>query len=98
MMQPAETVQRKNAPKGSGANSAARRAFLKPQVRSIFVVVADIFGQQSFQMAFVDHDHVVEQVTPATFNPAFRHAVLPQTLIRRSDWSDPQRSDGWRNL
>jgi hypothetical protein len=47
------------------------------KVRSIFVVVADVLVHQSFQMPFIDNDHMVEQIPAAVANPPFRNTVLP---------------------
>jgi hypothetical protein len=41
------------------------------------MVVAHIFGHQPFQMALIQDDYVIQQVSSATSYPAFRNAVLP---------------------
>jgi hypothetical protein len=43
------------------------------------------------------HD-VIQQVSPATLNPAFRHTILPRALKRSSDRSHVQGPDCGRNL
>jgi hypothetical protein len=45
---------------------------------SILVVVADIFGEQAFEVSFVHRDDVVQQVPSTASYPALRHAVLPR--------------------
>ena len=49
-------------------------------MRAVFVIVADIIGEQSFQMKFIQRNDVIQQVPSAVFDPTLRHAVLPGTL------------------
>ena len=42
------------------------------------MVVADIFGHEALEMTFVEHDDMIEQVSPATADEAFRNAILPR--------------------
>src|SRR5690348_5422121 len=49
---------------------------------SIFMIVADSIRKQPLQMPLVDYDHMIDQVAPATLNPALGHAVLPGALVR----------------
>jgi hypothetical protein len=51
-------------------------------MRSVVVIIRDVFGQQSAKMAFVQGDDVVQQLPLATADPAFRHSVLPEALER----------------
>jgi hypothetical protein len=34
-------------------------------MRSVLMVVANIFGRQPLEMAFIQHDHVIEQISTA---------------------------------
>ena len=43
----------------------------------VFVVIIDVFVHEAFEMAFVQNDHVIEQIPAAGTNEAFRHSVLP---------------------
>jgi hypothetical protein len=52
---------------------------------SVFVVIVDVFFQQSSQMPLVQNDHVVKQLPAHTPNPALGDAVLPRTPKRGSD-------------
>jgi hypothetical protein len=63
MMQPAEPILRKDAPRGCGVNSVVGSSLPQPKMRAVFVIVADIFGEQTFQMAFVHRNHVNEQIS-----------------------------------
>src|SRR4029077_14342697 len=98
MMQAAEPGNRNDSVTIRQRHSIAGRPLGQTKVSSILVIIADILGEKPFQVPFVDRDHVIEQIAPATFNPALGYAVLPRTLLRRSDRGDPQRSDSWRNL
>lgn len=53
---------------------------LPTRVSPILVVIADEFSHEPFQVAFVEDDHMVEQVTPASADETFGDAVLPRTL------------------
>ncbi len=41
------------------------------------MVVVGVISEQPFQMAFIHRDYMIEQVSPAAFDPSFRHAILP---------------------
>ena len=45
----------------------------------ILVVVTDVLVHQTFQVAFVDNNHLVEQVPAAAADPARGDTVLPWT-------------------
>src|SRR5271169_4115571 len=51
----------------------------------VFVVIADVFVQQSSQVSLVQNDHMVKQLPTHTPNPALGDAVLPGTSKRGSD-------------
>jgi len=46
----------------------------------VFVVIAHIVGEDSFEVSFVQGDDMVNQVTPAGTHPALGNAVLPGAL------------------
>ena len=48
-------------------------------MRSIFVIVAEVFIQQAFQMPFIHHDHVVKEIPAAVANPTLGDTILPWT-------------------
>jgi hypothetical protein len=50
-------------------------------MRSVLVVIADVLIHQTFQMAFVENDYMVEQIATAVANPALGDTVLPRTSI-----------------
>jgi hypothetical protein len=45
-------------------------------MRSIFVVVTDVLTHQTFQMAFIQNDHMVEQIAAAVADPALGDTIL----------------------
>ena len=53
MVQPAESMTREDAAGSCGANPSDWRSLPEPEVRAVLVVVADVFGEQTFQMALV---------------------------------------------
>src|SRR5262249_2072079 len=58
-----------------------RRVFPQSIMNPILMIVAQVLTNQSSQVAFVDHDHLIEQFPPAAPHPSFRHPILPRTLI-----------------
>ena len=61
MMQPAQSILRKNAPRGGGANSVVRGSLPQPKMRAVLMVVTNILGEQSLQMAFIQSNNVVSR-------------------------------------
>ncbi len=41
-------------------HSACWRFFIKAKMRPVVVVVAYVFGHQSFQMPFIQYDHMIQ--------------------------------------
>ena len=77
MVQPSKSSVRHEPTGSRGGSSADRRLLRKAKVRAVFVVVADVFREQPFQMAFIERDDVVQQVPAAASHPAFGDAILP---------------------
>jgi len=65
---------------------------------AVLAVVADVLREQSFQMAFVRRDDVVEEIPSTAFHPSLGDPVLPRTFERSSDRCHPKRPSGSRNL
>ncbi len=59
-------------------------------VNAVLVKVEDVITDKAQQMLFVQRDHVVQQLTPATSNPALRAAILPRRLNARSFWASAE--------
>ena len=49
------------------------------EVRPIFMVVANILGHQPLEVPLLQDDHVVQQISSTTPDPALRDTVLPRT-------------------
>src|SRR5271156_6123753 len=56
-----------------------RCSLVQCKMRSIFVVVKNVLVQQALQMPFIQHDHMVEQITTAAADPTLANTVLPWT-------------------
>ena len=59
--------------------SVFRSVLAQPEMRPILVVVADVLGHETFQVALVQDNHMIQQVSPAVADPAFCDSVLPRT-------------------
>jgi hypothetical protein len=57
------------------------------------VVVANILLEQAFQVAFVNCDDVIQEITPATPYPTLCNSILPRTFERSADRIHHQRSN-----
>src|SRR6266446_6176001 len=93
MMQPTESSERLNpAFSYRVPNDWAPiwRVLSQPQMGSVLMVVADIFAHESFQMAFIEHDHMVQQVAAAASHPTLCDSVLPRTAKRGANRFSPQ--------
>jgi hypothetical protein len=60
MMQPAESILKKDVPRGCGANSGVGGSLPQPKMRAVFVAVANVFREQTFQMAFIHRNDVIQ--------------------------------------
>ena len=94
MMQPAQSIPRKEAPRGCGANSVVRGSLPQPKMRAVLVVVADVFREQRFQMAFIHRNDVIQQISSAAFNPTLRHSILPRAFEGCSSFHSRNRFPG----
>jgi len=79
MVQPAESLLRKDPTRSYGTNPAVRCALLKSEMRAVLMMVTNILGEQSLQMAFIQRNNVIQQVSSAASHPPLRHAILPWT-------------------
>lgn len=76
MMQAPESRKGPNlafAPWASANRPTRRRVLREAEMRSVPMVVAHIFGHQPFQMALIQDNYVIQQVSSATSYPAFRN-------------------------
>ena len=97
MMQTAEPRHRYDLVASYGIRSgfaAGRRSLRQREMRAVVMVVADVLFHQPFQMAFIEHDHMVEQVSSTATNPTFGDTVLPRTSEAGSFGLDAEAFDG----
>lgn len=50
-------------------------SFAQCQMRSVVMVVADVFTYEAFQMALIEHNYMIEQVPAAIADPTFCHRL-----------------------
>jgi hypothetical protein len=62
------------------------------------MIVANVLIHQAFQMALVEHHHVVKQITTASAHPTFGDSVLPRTPDRGTNRLYSQAFHGFQNL
>jgi hypothetical protein len=67
-------------------------------MRAILVVVANILGEQAFQVAFVNCDDVIQEITAATPYPTLCDSILPRTFERSADRTHAQGSNRCRDF
>src|SRR3989442_7768416 len=60
---------------------------------AVLVVVANILREPVFQVAFVNCDDVIQEITPATPYPTLCHSILPRTFERGADWTHAEGSN-----
>ena len=56
-----------------------RPSLCQRKMSAFLVVIANVLFHKAFQMALVEHDHMVEKVTSAVADPTPRNSVLPRT-------------------
>jgi hypothetical protein len=64
--------------------SPSRRLLVEPAVRSVVVVMRDVFAKQPPKMGLVQDDDTVEQLSTCTSDPTFGRSILPRRLVRGS--------------
>jgi len=50
---------------------------LKSEMRAVFMMVTDILGEQPLQMAFIQRNNVVQEVSSAAPHPPLRDPIPP---------------------
>ena len=67
-------------------------------MRAVLVVVANILREPAFQVAFVNCDDVIQEITPATPYPTLCDSILPRTLERGADRTHAERLNRCRDF
>jgi hypothetical protein len=73
--------------------SSVWRSLPQSEMRAVLVVVANILREQAFQVAFVNCDDVIQEITPATPYPTLCNSILPRTFERSADGIHHQGSN-----
>jgi hypothetical protein len=79
MVQPAESFLRKDPTPSCGTNPAVRCPLLKSEMRAVLMMVTNTLAVQSLQMAFIQRNSVVQQISSAASHPPLRAAMPPWT-------------------
>jgi hypothetical protein len=79
IVQPAESLLRMDPTRSYGRHPAFRCPFLKSEMRTVLMMVTNILGEQSLQMAFIQRNNLVQQMSPTASHPTLRDAILPGT-------------------
>src|ERR1039458_8812197 len=93
VMQPAHALLANHCTVFQRACPASRRLLLQPEVGSVVVIIGNVLGEESLQMALIQGDHVVEQVAAAASDPTLGDPILPGTPNRGTDRCHLQRAD-----
>ena len=67
-------------------------------MRSVIMVVADVFDHEQLEMPFVEHDDVIQQISTAVADEALGDAVLPWATEAGALGLDPEALDGADDL
>jgi hypothetical protein len=62
-------------------------------MRAVLVVVANMLSEQAFQVAFVNCNDVIQEITAATPYPTLCDSILPRTFERGADRTHAQGSN-----
>jgi hypothetical protein len=82
-MQPTQSLIREDVSRGYGEASTVWCSLPESEMRAVFVVIANVFRQQTFEMSLIQRNYVIQQISTAAFNPTLGNAVLPRTFERR---------------
>jgi hypothetical protein len=92
VMQPAHALLANHCIVFQRACPASRRLLVQPQVGSVVVIIGNVLGEESLQMALIQRDYVVEQVAAAASDPTLGDAILLGTPNRGTDRCHVQRA------
>jgi hypothetical protein len=65
-------------------------------MRAVVMIVADAVSEQTLQLAFIQRNDVIQQVSSAAFDSTLRHTILPRTFEGGPHGTHPQRSNDGR--
>src|ERR1035437_9948011 len=95
-MQPANALLANHCTVFQRACPTSRRLLVQTEVGSVVVIIGNVLGEESLQMALIQRDNAVEQAAAAASDPTLGDTILPRTLNRGTDRCHLQRADrGW---
>src|SRR5258707_10586626 len=65
---------------------------------AVLVVGANLLRESTFQVAFVNCDNVIQEITPVTPYPTLCNSILPRTFERSADRIHHQGSNRCRDF
>lgn len=80
MMQPTQSFMRNNLSSGNGVTSTVRCSLPDSKMRAVFVVIANVFRQQTLEMSLVYRNDVIRP--SAALHPTLGNAILPRIFER----------------
>ena len=96
MVQPTQASPRDDLTRACRTSPARRCLLLKPEVRSVVMIIGHVFKEESLQMVLVQSNDVVEHIPSAAADPALSNTVLPRApdgSLRGDDLHGSNR--GW---
>jgi len=94
MVQSTQSIMGKHATRVYAASSAPRRSLPQPKMRAVFVMVGNVLAEQPLQVAFIDRNNVIQQVTAAAADPTLSDSILPGAFERSPNRTHLQGSNG----
>jgi hypothetical protein len=102
MVQAVESGERENLAARQRAHCCRPtfwRILRESEVSPIFMVVTNIVEKQPLEVLLIQYDHVVQQISSATPDPALCHTVLPRAAKAvRVGWLPKSLTSNTRNL
>ena len=68
------------------------------KMRPVVMVIAEVFVHQAFQMALIENDDMIEQVSATASYETFANAILPWSLKAASLRLNAEVPDGFEDL
>src|SRR5438046_2661614 len=82
MMQPSQSLMSEDATGGWGPTSTVRCSLPQSKMRAIFVVVANVFREQTFEMLLIHRNSVIQEVSSADSVFLIRRRLEADSILR----------------
>src|SRR5664279_6391427 len=83
VMQPAHALLANHCTVFQRAFPTSRRLLLQTEVGSVVVIIGNVLGEESLQMALIQRDHVVEQLAAAASDPTLGDTIGEGRQLQR---------------